>query len=88
MRAGGGVNHRGSLSDFVLVKDNHLAGLIDHPGGALGPGDGGRPAPIEVECDRLEQVTEAIDAGATLVLLDNMTPRKCASAWPWPTAAR
>jgi nicotinate-nucleotide pyrophosphorylase (carboxylating) len=73
VRAGGGTNHRGSLSDFVLLKDNHLAGV--------GIGDAVRRArelwpgrAVEVECDRLEQVAEAIDAGATMVLLDNMTP--------------
>jgi nicotinate-nucleotide pyrophosphorylase (carboxylating) len=73
VRAGGGVNHRGSLSDMVLVKDNHLAGLSIAEAVALArrrwPGRG-----IEVECDRLEQVREALAAGATLLMLDNMTP--------------
>ena len=79
VRCGGGVNHRGSLSDFVLVKDNHLAGLtiseavrrsaMRWPGRA-----------VEVECDNLEQVHEAISAGATMVLLDNMGPDKVAEA--------
>jgi nicotinate-nucleotide pyrophosphorylase (carboxylating) len=73
VRAGGGVNHRGSLSDFVLLKDNHLAGVTitdavrrahsQWPGRA-----------VEVECDRIEQVEEAVAAGASMVLLDNMTP--------------
>jgi nicotinate-nucleotide pyrophosphorylase (carboxylating) len=73
VRAGGGVNHRGSLSDFVLVKDNHLAGLTIAQAVATArhrwPG-----RTVEVECDRLDQVGEALDAGATMVLLDNMTP--------------
>ena len=79
VRAGGGVNHRGSLSDFVLVKDNHLAGLtiaeavrraaMRWPGRA-----------VEVECENLEQVHEAVSAGATLVLLDNMPVEKVAEA--------
>jgi nicotinate-nucleotide pyrophosphorylase (carboxylating) len=73
VRAGGGVNHRGSLSDFVLVKDNHLAGVTIaeavRRSAALWPG-----RTVEVECDRLEQLTEAMAAGATLVLCDNMTP--------------
>jgi len=73
VRAGGGCNHRGSLSDFVLVKDNHLAGLsitdAVHRAREMWPG-----RTVEVECDRREQVEEALDAGATLVLLDNMTP--------------
>ena len=72
VRAGGGVNHRGSLSDFVLVKDNHLAGMTItdavHRSLARWPG-----RTVEVECDRVAQVEEAITAGATMVLLDNMT---------------
>jgi nicotinate-nucleotide pyrophosphorylase (carboxylating) len=73
VRAGGGVNHRGSLSDFVLVKDNHLADLTITEAVAearrIWPGRA-----VEVECDRLDQVREALTAGATLLLLDNMTP--------------
>ena len=77
VRAGGGVNHRGSLSDFVLVKDNHLAGLTITE--AVRRAHDRWPArAVEVECDRLEQVTEAIVAGATLVLCDNMTPEQVA----------
>ncbi len=81
VRAGGGVNHRSSLSEFVLVKDNHLAGLgitdAVARGRARWPG-----RTVEVECDRAAQVQEAITAGATMVLLDNMTPddvRACVS---------
>ncbi|MFI5046787.1 MAG: carboxylating nicotinate-nucleotide diphosphorylase [Acidimicrobiia bacterium] len=73
VRAGGGVNHRASLSEFVLVKDNHLAGMsiteAVHRARARWPG-----RTVEVECDRIEQVDEALAAGATMVLLDNMTP--------------
>jgi nicotinate-nucleotide pyrophosphorylase (carboxylating) len=79
VRAGGGVNHRGSLSDGLLVKDNHLAGLSisDAVRGAKlrWPGQG-----CEVECDTLEQVREALDAGADLVMVDNMTPDEVAQA--------
>ena len=73
VRAGGGVNHRGSLSDFVLVKDNHLAGLsiTDAVARAHARWPG---RTIEVECDHIEQVDEAIAAGASMVLLDNMSP--------------
>ena len=81
VRAGGGVNHRGSLSEFILVKDNHLAGLgitdAVSRARALWPG-----RTVEVECDRAAQVQEAIAAGATMVLLDNMAPdevRACVS---------
>jgi nicotinate-nucleotide pyrophosphorylase (carboxylating) len=72
VRAGGGTNHRGSLSDAVLVKDNHLGGvtITEAVGQAqrLWPG-----RMVEVECDRDEQVVEALAAGATVVMLDNMT---------------
>jgi nicotinate-nucleotide pyrophosphorylase (carboxylating) len=73
VRAGGGVNHRGSLSDFVLVKDNHLGGVGIDAAVALAH-DQWPGRAVEVECDRVEQVVEAIDAGAEMVLLDNMTP--------------
>jgi nicotinate-nucleotide pyrophosphorylase (carboxylating) len=73
VRAGGGVNHRGSLSDFVLVKDNHLAGLTIADAVRLAKQHW--PArTVEVECDCTEQVVEAIESGATMVLLDNMSP--------------
>src|SRR4051812_6972381 len=81
VRAGGGVNHRGSLSEFILVKDNHLAGLgimeAVTRAHARWPG-----RTVEVECDRAAQVQEAITAGASMVLLDNMSPgqvRACVS---------
>lgn len=71
VRAGGGVNHRGSLSEAVLVKDNHLGGVSIADAvaraRALWPG-----RMVEVECDRLDQVEEAVAAGATVVMLDNM----------------
>ena len=73
VRAGGGHNHRGNLSEAVLVKDNHLDGITIAEAvgraGALWPG-----RMVEVECDRLDQVDEAIAAGATVVMLDNMGP--------------
>jgi nicotinate-nucleotide pyrophosphorylase (carboxylating) len=77
VRAGGGRNHRGNLSEFVLVKDNHLAGLSITE--AVRRARAQWPArTIEVECDRPEQVEEALEAGATLVLLDNMSPEEVA----------
>jgi len=73
VRAGGGVNHRESLSDAVLVKDNHLAHVALREAveraRARWPG-----RIVEVECDTLEQVAEAKTAGPDLVLLDNMAP--------------
>lgn len=75
--AGGGTNHRGSLSDLVLVKDNHLSelGITEAVRRAreLWPGRG-----VEVECERAEQVEEAVAAGADIVMLDNMTPGEVA----------
>jgi nicotinate-nucleotide pyrophosphorylase (carboxylating) len=73
VRAGGGTSHRFSLSDAILVKDNHLAGtsITDAVQRArtLWPG-----RTVEIECDALEQVAEAARAGADAVLLDNMDP--------------
>lgn len=73
VRAGGGRNHRANLSDWVLLKDNHLTGIGIHAAVTrcrdLWPG-----RTVHVECDRLDQMSDAINAGATAVLLDNMTP--------------
>jgi len=78
VRAGGGSNHRGSLSDMVLVKDNHLVGTTIGDAVALAraqwPGRG-----VEIECDRITQVDEAIAAGADVVMLDNMAPTDAAA---------
>jgi len=73
VRAGGGLNHRGNLSEGVLVKDNHLGslGIAEAVASALRRWPGRM---VEVECDRFEQVVSAVEAGATLVLCDNMTP--------------
>jgi nicotinate-nucleotide pyrophosphorylase (carboxylating) len=76
---GGGRNHRFGLDDGVLVKDNHLraVGSISNAVESL------RVAtvlPVEVECDTLEQVSEALDAGVDAILLDNMTLDELRSA--------
>lgn len=71
VRAGGGANHRASLSEMVLIKDNHLAGTTI----ADVVAEAHRRWPmrtVEVECDRLDQVRHAVDAGADVVMLDNM----------------
>lgn len=73
VRAGGGHNHRGSLSEFVLVKDNHLSAVSIAEAIALAR-DRWPARTIEVECDRVEQVQEAVRAGADMLLLDNMSP--------------
>lgn len=79
VRAGGGRNHRGNLSEGVLLKDNHLAhaSITAAVREALDRWPGRM---VEVECDRLEQVAEAVEAGATMVLVDNMTPAEVATA--------
>lgn len=73
VRAGGGVNHRMSLSDAALVKDNHVVAA----GGVRQAFEAVRrefpDLPVEVECDTVDQVREVLAAGADLVLLDNMT---------------
>ena len=75
VRAGGGVNHRGSLSDGILVKDNHLAGISIEA--AVAQAKRRWPSQLcEVECDTLDQVKVALAAGADLVLLDNMDPSR------------
>jgi nicotinate-nucleotide pyrophosphorylase (carboxylating) len=78
VRAGGGVNHRGTLSDLVLVKDNHLAGIGISEAVRLAK-ERWPARTVEVECDRIEQVAEALEAGATMVLLDNMVPEQVRS---------
>jgi len=72
VRCGGGRNHRLGLYDGILIKDNHLrvAGSL---AGAVRRARG-RGVPVEVECDTLDQVEEALVAGADRILLDNMPP--------------
>ena len=74
VQCGGGMNHRMSLSDAALVKDNHVAAA----GGVVAAFDLVRRQypglPLEVEVDTFAQAREVIDAGADLVLLDNMSP--------------
>jgi nicotinate-nucleotide pyrophosphorylase (carboxylating) len=76
---GGGRNHRFGLDDGVLVKDNHLraAGSV---ASAVERLRAATPLPIEVECDTLEQVSEALAAGAEAILLDNMIPDQLRAA--------
>lgn len=74
VRCGGGQNHRMSLSDAALVKDNHIAAA-----GGVAEAFGkvrelAATLPIEIEVDTLDQLRVALDAGADVVLLDNMSP--------------
>lgn len=81
VRAGGGGNHRFGLFDGVLIKDNHIAaaGSITH---AVTRAKAGAPhtIKIEVEVEDLEELEEAIEAGADAVLLDNMAPAEMRKA--------
>jgi nicotinate-nucleotide pyrophosphorylase (carboxylating) len=74
VRCGGGVNHRMSLSDAALVKDNHVAaaGDVVRAFQLLRAAD--PDIELEIEVDTVEQARDVIDAGAQLVLLDNMPP--------------
>ena len=81
VRVGGGNNHRYNLSDGILLKDNH----IDAAGGVRQAVEAARAyAPfvrkIEVETENLEMVKEAVEAGADIIMLDNMTPEQMAGA--------
>jgi nicotinate-nucleotide pyrophosphorylase (carboxylating) len=80
VRMGGAINHRLSLSAEGLIKDNHIiaSGGISAAFKALKEKFPGKP--IEIEVDSLEQLTQAIAAGAQLVLLDNMNPELCKQA--------
>src|SRR5262249_15348950 len=79
VRAGGGFNHRDSLSDAVLIKDNHLAVLgvtrAVERARARWPG-----RIVEVECDSIDQLVEARNVGVDRVVLDNMAPEQVVEA--------
>jgi len=80
VRAGGGTNHRLNLSAAVLIKDNHLAAVDGDVGLAVRRARDLAPAgtKIEVECDRIEQVGAAVEAGADIIMFDNMSPDEMA----------
>ncbi len=80
VRMGGGVNHRMSLSDAALIKDNHIVAA----GGVAQAFSQVRAkypsAPIEIEVDTLDQLREILPLKPDLVLLDNMSPQQCVEA--------
>jgi len=80
VRMGGGTNHRMSLSDAALIKDNHIVAA----GGVLKAFEFVRAShpgkEIEVEVDTLEQLEEVLPGNPDLILLDNMTPSQCSEA--------
>ncbi|MFJ4486934.1 carboxylating nicotinate-nucleotide diphosphorylase [Streptomyces longwoodensis] len=80
VRCGGGVNHRMSLSDAALVKDNHVVAAGGVAQAFKAVRETFPDVPIEVEVDTLHQLREVVDAGADLILLDNFTPSECEEA--------
>ncbi|MEV7796480.1 carboxylating nicotinate-nucleotide diphosphorylase [Streptomyces sp. NPDC087512] len=80
VRCGGGVNHRMSLSDAALVKDNHVVAAGGVAAAFRAVRERFPDVPIEVEVDTLHQLREVLDAGADLILLDNFTPGECEEA--------
>ena len=75
VKVGGGSNHRYNLSDGILLKDNHIgaAGSIKKAV-EMAKNYASFVRKIEVETENLEMVKEAVDAGADIIMLDNMTP--------------
>ncbi len=81
VRVGGGHNHRFGLSDGVLIKDNHIAivGSLEKAIAAV-RANVSHLQKIEVEVDRIDQIPEALTAGADAILFDNMTPEQTREA--------
>ena len=85
VRAGGGFNHRRDLSDAMMIKDNHLAviaarGLSLQEAVAVARESLPHTMKVEIEVDRLDQIADAIAAGADIILLDNMSPQNLREA--------
>jgi len=83
---GGGLNHRMDLASGMLIKENHIAGAgsiaaaIADCRALLASEGGGPDVWVEVECETLDQVREAVAAGPDIILLDNMNPQQTVSA--------
>jgi nicotinate-nucleotide pyrophosphorylase (carboxylating) len=80
VRMGGGTNHRMSLSDAALIKDNHIAAAGGVSQAFSAVRSAYPTAPIEIEDDTLDQLREVLPLNPDLVLLDNMSPAQCAEA--------
>ncbi len=70
---GGGKNHRMNLSDMILIKDNHIAAAGSITKAIIAAKKAQKKLKIEVECDNLQQVTEALKSSPDIIMLDNMT---------------
>ena len=79
VRAGGGVNHRMSLSEAAMLKDNHLVGL-DIAAGVAALREQWPDKTVEVEADTVEQAKQAVAAGVDVLMLDNFEPGSLAAA--------
>jgi len=80
VRVGGGANHRMGLHDMVLVKDNHIAAAGGISAAVVAVRASHPDLLVEVEADTIEQAVQAVEAGADLVLLDNMPDDVLAAA--------
>ena len=81
VRCGGARNHRMSLSDSVMIKDNHIAAAGSIAAAVKRIKDAiGHTPKIEVETTNLDEVRQALEAGADIIMLDNMTPAQAAEA--------
>src|SRR5262249_37153602 len=82
VRVGGGFNHRMRLDDGILIKNNHItaAGGVAAPAVAAARVGAPHGLKVEVECNTLREVTEAVNAGAEIILLDNMSVEDIAQA--------
>jgi len=85
VRAGGGFNHRRDLSDAILIKDNHLAAIAARGLSLVEAVKTARASmphtmKIEIEVDRLDQIPDALAAGADIILLDNMSTEELRQA--------
>ena len=84
VRAGGGTNHRMRLDDGILIKDNHVAVCGGSVGEAVTRAKAANTGlEVRCECDTLDQVREAVEAGADSLLLDNMPPPVLREAVAW-----
>jgi nicotinate-nucleotide pyrophosphorylase (carboxylating) len=82
---GGGTNHRIGLFDLILIKDNHLVALRNEKPNAISAAVSRARArypqlKVEVEADSLDQVQQSVEAGADIILLDNMKPDQIRAA--------
>lgn len=79
---GGGMNHRMDLATGILIKDNHLQAVEGDIAAAVNRARAIAPEDVrvEVECERMEQVEDALDAGADIIMLDNMDTEQMAQA--------